>query len=103
MTNNKFGNEVVSTTRHFRIAIVKYLMHIHGITDSYYRHEKVNEFIQREHKIYFKKIMCSPDMVTLEDYSRLTILTPEEKCHICILIMETKIRVELIYFTKALG
>ena len=98
-----FGNQKVETTYHFRNAIVKYLLHIHGILDTYYRHEKVNKLLQKEHKMYIKKIMCSPDLVNLEDFSRLTRLTPEEKCHVCILVMETKIRVELIYLTRALG
>ena len=103
MTNFTFGNESVESTFNFRNAIVKYLMHIHGVMDTYYRQEKVNKVLQQEHKLYFKKIMCSPDLVVLEDFIKLTRLTPEEKCHICILIMETKIRVELIYLTKALG
>ena len=53
--------------------------------------------------MYIKKMMCEPQNITLKETLDLTKLQPEEMAHISIIVMETKRRVELIYFTKALS
>ena len=104
MTDNKFGSDKMEMgTFNFRNAIVKYLMHIHGLHDTYFKQEKVNTYMDKVHKVYVKKAMCAPDLLTKVDFDGMQRLTPEQKCHMCLLVMETKIRVELIYVTKALG
>ena len=48
--------------------------------------------------------MCTPDKVTQEDYQKFSqILYDSEKCHVCILAMETKKQVSLTYLAKALS
>jgi len=59
--------------------------------------------LQQPHKVYIKKMMCDPENVTANDFKNLTILSAEERCHISILVMETKKRVELIYLTKIMS
>lgn len=48
--------------------------------------------------------MCNPQDITDEDYNRFSELLydSEEKCHVCVLAMETKKQVGLIYVAKAL-
>ena len=103
MTNNQYGDQQVDSTFPMRNGIVKYLMSIHGIIDKYFNYNNINTFLHRSCKAYAKKIMCDPESVSIEDLDSYTILKPEEKAHICIIVMETKKRVELIYFTKMLS
>jgi len=47
-------------------------------------------------------MITDPASVSKEDLPE-TLLTPEERCHVAIIVMETKKRIELIYFTQALS
>ena len=48
--------------------------------------------------------MCKPQDVTIDDYHNFSeMLFDSEKCHVCILAMETKRQVSLIYTAKALS
>jgi len=103
MTEERFAGEKVETTFPFRNAIVKYLMGIHGIRDAYFDYSAVNKKIAQQHKAYAKKIMCDPKANSAADFAHIKMLTPEERAHICIIVMETKKRTELLFFTKALS
>ena len=46
-------------------------------------------------------MITNPVTVEREDFD-MTSLSPEEKCHVAVLIMETKRRIELLMFTKTL-
>jgi hypothetical protein len=48
-------------------------------------------------------MMCDPESVSVNDFKELTILSAEERCHMSILVLETKKRVELIYLTKIMS
>lgn len=102
MTKGCFGSEVVDTGP-FRTAIQMYLMGIFGIKDDAVMYSRINKVLQQPHKVYIKKMMCEPQTITLKETQDLTKLQPEELAHISIIVMETKRRVELIYFTKALS
>lgn len=102
MTNDHYGENKVDTYP-MRNAIIKYLMGIHGIKDTYFNYCNINKIMHVHHKIFIKKLMCDPNNVEFGDFRNLTMLTPEERCHVCILVMETKKRVELLFFTKALS
>jgi hypothetical protein len=41
--------------------------------------------------------------ITYNDFKELKQLLPEERAHISVIVMETKKRVEIIYFTKLLS
>lgn len=82
-----------------------YLKEIHGVRDITFKYKNINKIFDKEHKIYIKKIMCQPNEVTQEDYINFSTngLYDSEKCHVCILALETKRQVELLYITKALS
>ena len=103
MTNCQYGSEPVESTFPMRDAIAKYCMRIHGLVDKYFNYENINTYLHRDFKAYAKKVMCDPRNVGYEDFAEMSILSPEERCHLCILVMEAKKRVELIYFTKILS
>mgnify|MGYP006950290479 CR=1 FL=1 len=48
-------------------------------------------------------MMCDPKHICYDDFKDLSILTPEERAHISLLVMTTKKRVELIYLTKKMS
>lgn len=90
MTNGKFADTTVETDD-YRMAIMFYLKEIHGIRDVTFKYKKINDMFEKEQKIYIKKIMCSPDQVTFQDYKAFnSIAYDSEKCHVNILAMETK-------------
>jgi len=61
MTKRKFGQKTEEVnTSDFRNAIVYYLKEIHGLRDETSKYTKINELFSKEHKIYIKKVMCSP-------------------------------------------
>lgn len=73
------------------MAIMFYLKEIHGIRDLTFKYKKINDLFEKEQKVYIKKIMCSPDQVTEQDYKNFfSGLYDSEKCHVCILALETK-------------
>ena len=92
MTRRSFANKSQRLdTTDFRNAIVFYLKEIHGIRDDSFKYKKINELFSIYQKKYIKKVMCFPDTITLEDYQKFSeILYDSEKCHVCILAMETK-------------
>ena len=78
-------------------------MGIYGIKDDAVRYSEINKVLHYLHKVYIKKMMCEPQKITYNDIKELKQLLPEERAHISVLVMETKKRVELIYFTKVLS
>jgi len=91
MTNNKFGDKTQLDTSDFRNAIVYYLKEIHGLRDETFKYKKINDLFSKEQKVYIKKVMCSPGEVLMTDYAGFSDnLDDSEKCHVCILAMETK-------------
>ena len=49
-----------------------------------------------------KKMITDPGSVTAQNFD-MTSLSPEERCHVAIIVMETKRRIELLYLTKVLS
>lgn len=92
MTRRQFANkEHRVDTSDFRNAIVYYLKEIHGIRDETFKYKRINKLFEIWQKVYIKKLMCNPQDVTMEDYRKFSeMLYDSEKCHVCILAMETK-------------
>jgi sestrin len=77
---------------------------IHGIRDDQFDYKSINKVLQMMQKVYIKKIGCSPQEVTKQDYQNLSgMLTAPERCHICILAMESKKQIELLFLAKAVS
>jgi sestrin len=54
-------------------------------------------------QVFIKKVVCSPNELTQMDYIKMSdILDDSERCHICIIAMEAKKQLELIYLAKAI-
>lgn len=102
MTMKQYGMETVDTGP-LRQGVRMYLMGIHGLKDDAYNYQAVNKILCKEHKVYIKKMMCSPQNVTLDDYEALPLLKAHDMAHLALLVMETKRRTELIYFVKVLS
>jgi hypothetical protein len=102
MTKGCFGNTEVDTSL-FRSAIENYLMYIYGVKDDAVNYGTINKVLQYQHKVYIRRIMTEPHKLTQDDFAALTKLTPEERAHISVLVMETKRKVELLYLTKVLS
>jgi uncharacterized protein YeaO (DUF488 family) len=104
MTKRSFGSvDTNIDTDDFRNAIVFYLKEIHGIKDDSFKYTKINKLFSPSEKIYIKKLMCNPQDIKHEDYTKFSDnFYDSEKCHVCILAMETKRQVSLLYLAKAL-
>ena len=105
MTKNSFANkDQLEDTTEFRNAIVYYLKQIFGLREETFKFKQINEFIGKEQKAFIKNVMCYPEQIREDDYrSFMPSLNDSEKCHICILILETKKRIGLTYIARALS
>ena len=111
MTKNTYGSSENLDTHDFRYSIVLYLMLIHGIRDDQFNYNKINKTLLINHKTFIKKIGCEPNTnkdrmgnTNKDLYDNFSsMLSTSEKCHICILIMETKKQIELLWLTKVVN
>lgn len=105
MTKRSYANKDQSIdTSDLRNALVYYLKGIHGIKDETFDYKKVNKLLEIDQKKFIKKVVCHPKDIKIEDYAKLSdLFYDSEKCHICILCMETKKQVSLIYVARALS
>lgn len=78
-------------------------MQIFGFKDDSYNYEKMNKVLHVRHKNCIKTIMCKPESVTFDHYKELMQLTAEERTHICILVMESRKRIELLHLTRVVS
>jgi hypothetical protein len=101
MTKNLYGDHETDTTE-LRNAILNYVLTLYGVVNDCFNLHMINKILHRDLKTWIKKIACHPNELTANDVPR-TLLTAEERCHICILVMETKLRVELLYFGQAMS
>ena len=106
MTKKTYGNkEKDIDTSLFRQSIAVYLKHIHGLRDDSFQYAHVNRNLTVKQKVYIKKVGCAPQTVTYEDYYEVSpqYLSSGEKCHICVIVMETKSEIELTYLSRAIS
>ena len=105
MTKNTYGAKLKNIdTMMFRHSISVYLQQIHGIRDDQYDYSKINKWLLQIQKSYIKNAGCLQKKVSFEDFINLSgQLESSEKCHVCILIMETKKKIELLYLSKAVN
>ena len=105
MTKKTYGTSAQNIdTTYFRQSMSIYLMNIHGVRDDQFNYANINKVLLIPHKQYIKKIGCYPQKVILQEYQNLSnLLSPSEKCHVCIIIMETKKQIELLFLSKAIN
>lgn len=108
MSNQSFAGNKVDTVD-YRNAIVLYLKEIHGIRDQSFKYKKINQLLEcdqkrQDQKTYIKKVACSPDQITCQNYAIFSqSLYDSEKAQVCILALEAKRQVSLLYLARALS
>ena len=91
MTKRSYSDAGDVDTDDYRNAICFYLKEIHGIKDDSFKYKKINDCFEAWQKVYIKKLICEPHNITFEDYCKFSDnLYDSEKCHVCILALETK-------------
>lgn len=64
----------------------------------------MNKLLKVPLKTFIKKVGVAPHTVTVSDYNEMsTMLSASERCHVCIIIMETKKLIELTFLAKAVN
>lgn len=101
MTKEMYGEKEEDTSE-FRAAITNYISGCHGVVNDCFDSSQINKILHRDLKSWIKKIACHPNQLTSNDMLSSQ-LTPEERCHLCILVMETKRRVELLHIARAIS
>eukprot|EP00347_Sterkiella_histriomuscorum_P009846 403339651 len=105
MTKNSYGQKDQDVdTRYFRQSLSIYIMQVYGIKDDQFQYENINKILIIPQKQYIRQIGCFPSKVTQKEYEDMSSrLTAAEKCHISIIVAETKKQVELIYLSRAVN
>lgn len=107
MTRRSYANKKDSCdTTLFRESIVQYMKLIHGMRDDTFskKRAKINELFDMGQKTYLKNLICHPQEINFESYSQFVqMLYDSEKCHVCILALETKKQIGFTYLAKALS
>lgn len=73
-----------------------------GVINDGFNTATINKILHRDFKSWIKKIACHPGSLTEADVPASG-LSAEERCHLCILVMETKRRAELVHFARAVS
>lgn len=104
LTYRTFSSNEDVNTEPLRVAVRQYVHRVQGIFHDDYNYQKVNRFLPRTMKTFVKKVACSPEHVTADDFRCIGIdLTDQEKCHLTLLIVEAKKQAELIYGLHAIS
>jgi PA26 p53-induced protein (sestrin) len=81
-----------------------YLQRIHGLSDEEFLYAHVNRLLNVPLKTFIKKAGTAPQTLTQQDYIEMsTLLSDSERCHVCLLVMETKKEIELTFLSKAVN
>eukprot|EP00029_Vermamoeba_vermiformis_P011999 TRINITY_DN6809_c0_g1_i1.p1 TRINITY_DN6809_c0_g1~~TRINITY_DN6809_c0_g1_i1.p1 ORF type:complete len:587 (-),score=186.20 TRINITY_DN6809_c0_g1_i1:209-1969(-) len=98
MTDNSFNEEGGLDTSPFRRSVWYYVHRIQGLLHDDYDYSLVNMFMNKQLKLYIKKMVCVPHTITRHDVVNLGYnLKPSEKCHIALLATEAGRQAELLY------
>jgi len=103
MTDNTvFEHENVDTLP-FRRSIWYYVQRIMGINHDDYNYQEVNVILDRPLKQYIKKVACSPETISFNDFQNIGLeLRVDEKCHINIIALEARKQAELLHGLHAI-
>ena len=103
MTYETFSDSVNVDTLPFRRAIWYYVLRLYGICHDDYEYKEVNIYLNRSIKAFVKKSVCYPELITRSDFVHFSpLLQASEKCHIGVLILESRKQAEIIYGLRSL-
>ncbi|KAG2385545.1 hypothetical protein C9374_003360 [Naegleria lovaniensis] len=104
MTDNRCDDIKDVDTSAFRAAIWCYVHRLYGVSHDDFNYEKVNKLLNIDLKKYIKTIVCYPERCTKEQFIDMGVkLRTKEKIHICLLAVEARKQVGLIYGLKAIN
>eukprot|EP00794_Sanderia_malayensis_P000421 gene421-1057_t len=103
LTYKTMGDTTDVDTSIFRLATWNYIHLVYGIFHDDYRYDEVNQLLYRPYKEYVKMVACFPEKVTQHDYLNFLDLKHSEKVHINLLILESRMQAELLYFLRILS
>ncbi|KJE93692.1 sestrin 1 [Capsaspora owczarzaki ATCC 30864] len=102
MTYATMGGQGGIDTQKLRYAVWYYITRVNGILHDDFNYGTVNELLEREVKLYIKRLACSPAEITQAEYVAASRgLLPSEKIHIAILATEANKQAGLMYALHA--
>mmetsp|Transcript_17217 Transcript_17217/g.48458 ORF Transcript_17217/g.48458 Transcript_17217/m.48458 type:complete len:220 (+) Transcript_17217:3-662(+) len=107
LTYNTFYDSENICTVPFRGAIWHYVHRIQGVFHDDYEYREVNEYLGRDLKEFVKDVVCRPETISPARWLQYWALSglnfrPEEKCHICLLAVESRKQAILLFGISAL-
>ncbi|XP_062510233.1 sestrin-1-like [Corticium candelabrum] len=103
LTYQTFGSTTDVDTSRFRCAVWNYIHCIKGIYHDDYHYAEVNKLLNIPIKKYIKLVTCYPERVTVTDFRGfMNILSPSEKVHLNLLLLEARLQAELLYVLRAI-
>eukprot|EP00163_Fabomonas_tropica_P020705 TRINITY_DN36601_c0_g1_i1.p1 TRINITY_DN36601_c0_g1~~TRINITY_DN36601_c0_g1_i1.p1 ORF type:complete len:676 (-),score=156.89 TRINITY_DN36601_c0_g1_i1:291-2135(-) len=103
MSDNSFGTTDNVDTLPFRRAIWYYVHRVYGIFHDDYNYNEVNKILNRQIKIFIKKVTTAPEDVTRTDFVNLGYdFRHDEIVHIALLTIEARQQAELLYGLRAI-
>merc|ERR1712157_645735 len=80
------------------IAVWHYTFRLYGVNNASYEYRFVNIYLPVKLKTFIKKIVCYPQIVTIDDVKKMGLaLREKEKIHIAILALEAKKQASLLF------
>ncbi|KAL9646927.1 hypothetical protein ABK040_013786 [Willaertia magna] len=104
MTDNRCYDIKDVDTSAFRGAIWHYVHRLFGVSHDDYNYEKVNKLLNIDLKKYIKTVACYPERCTREQFVNMGFqFRTREKIHICLLCMEARKQVSMVYGFRAIN
>ncbi|EFC42903.1 sestrin [Naegleria gruberi] len=104
MTDNRCYDIKDVDTTSFRAAIWCYVHRLFGVSHDDFNYEKVNKLLNIDLKKYIKTVVCYPERCTKEQFVNTGVkLRTREKIHICLLAIEARKQVEIIYGLRSIN
>eukprot|EP00483_Globobulimina_turgida_P005014 UN05024 len=103
MTDHCINNKNNVDTQPFRIAVWHYTFRSYGVNNDSYEYRFVNVYLPVKLKIFIKKLVCYPQIITVDDFKKMGVtLKEKEKIHIAILALEAKKQASLLFGLRAI-
>lgn len=103
LTYDRMGDVEGVDTFKFRLAVWNYVFSLYGVTDQEFLFAEVEELVQGSLREWVKLLACFPQRASARRYNAFMDLQHSEKVHVCLLVMEARFMVEILYGLRALS
>mmetsp|Transcript_55846 Transcript_55846/g.131826 ORF Transcript_55846/g.131826 Transcript_55846/m.131826 type:complete len:211 (-) Transcript_55846:24-656(-) len=104
MTSNTLNGRQGVDTQPFRQSVWYYVLRVMGLCHDDFDYHLVNRLLNIKVKQYVKKLSCSPNMITSNDYDDMGYkFQPDEQVHVNILAIQARRQAELIHALHAVA